>query len=60
MVFVVETEEIKENQDALEDLLRYCKTPEKWITAILLAYSVRVSTSKEQREIFDRVFQKRK
>ena len=47
MVFVVETEEIKENQDALEDLLRYCKTPEKWITAILLAYSVRVSTSKE-------------
>ena len=42
MVFVVETEEIKENQDALEDLLRYCKTPEKWITAILLAYSVRV------------------
>ncbi len=56
MVFVVDVEEVKENQDALEGLLRYAGVPEKWIRITMTAYTAKTTCSKEQKELFDRVF----
>ncbi len=60
MQIEVDIGEIKENQDALEGLLRYAGLPEKWIKLSLSAYTAKVTCSKEQKALFDRVFKKTK
>ena len=54
---VLDAEEVKENQDALEDLLRYAGVPEKWIKLSSPAYIAKTACNNAQKELFDRVFQ---
>ena len=54
---VLDAEEVKENQDALEDLLRYAGVPEKWIKLSSAAYIAKTACNNAQKELFDRVFQ---
>ena len=54
---VLDTEEVKENQDALVGLLRYAGVPEKWIKLTSAAYLAKTACNNAQKELFDRVFQ---
>ena len=54
---VLDVEEVKENQDALEGLLRKAGLPNKWIKLALVAYVSETACNNAQKELFDRVFQ---
>lgn len=54
---VLDIDEVKENQDALEGLLRYAGVPEKWIKLTSAAYLAKTACNNAQKELFDRVFQ---
>ncbi len=55
---VLDVEEVKENQEALEDLMRYAGVPEKWIKLTSAAYLAQTACNNAQRLLFDRVFKK--
>ena len=58
MSMFIDKEEVKENQDALAGLLIYAGIPLKWVKMAVAAYTAKVVCSKEQKELFDRVFGK--
>ena len=53
---VLDVEEVKENQEALEGLMRYAGVPEKWIKLTSAAYLAHTACNNAQRSLFDRVF----